>query len=206
MSNKIDQQLFSAHEHALEHEACPKCGTEHQGELQLRHGKRGPFLGCHRYPDCDYIKPLHQNDGHIIKELGVACPECGETSSDENASGQLVLRQGRFGMFIGCSRFPECHHIESPTAPPQNESHEQQLVCPECHSGHLVERQSRFGKSFYACDAYPKCKFSINLPPIEGKCEHCGFPLLVEKRLASGSKIQCADRKCQHTQSETETE
>lgn len=200
MNNKIDQQLFSAHEHALEHEVCPKCGAEHQGELQLRHGKRGPFLGCSRYPECDYIKPLHQNDGHIIKELGVACPECGE-----HELGELVLRQGRYGMFIGCSRFPDCHHIESPNSQPQP-TEQQRFECPECASGHLVERQSRFGKSFYACDAYPKCKFSINLPPIEGKCEQCGFPLLVEKRLASGRKVQCADRKCQHTQSETETE
>ena len=42
MSSKIDHQLFSAHEHALEHEACPQC----DGELQLRHGKHGPFMGC----------------------------------------------------------------------------------------------------------------------------------------------------------------
>ncbi|WP_086981811.1 DNA topoisomerase family protein [Vibrio aphrogenes] len=195
MNNKIDQTLFSAHEQALQHEACPKCGVEHHGELQLRHGKRGPFLGCHRYPQCDYIKPLHQNDGHIIKALGVACPECGETSQ-----GELVLRQGRFGMFIGCSRFPECHHLESPTASPKQDNLTS-VACPECASGHLIERQSRFGKSFYACDAYPKCKFSINLPPLEGQCEQCGYPLLVEKHLSSGRKVLCADRKCQHTQS-----
>ncbi|MFA0675942.1 DNA topoisomerase, partial [Vibrio sp. 10N.222.51.A6] len=28
MSSKIDNQLFSAHEHALEHEPCPQCGGE----------------------------------------------------------------------------------------------------------------------------------------------------------------------------------
>lgn len=196
MNNKIDQQLFSAHEHALEHESCPKCGEEHQGELQLRHGKHGPFLGCVRYPECDFIRPLHQNDGHIIKELGVPCPECG----GNELPGELVLRQGRYGMFIGCSRFPECHHIES-SAPQPEQSVELNLTCPECKTGKLVERQSRFGKSFYACDAYPKCKFSINSLPLEGECQQCGFPLLIEKRLASGTKIQCAERKCQHTQS-----
>jgi ssDNA-binding Zn-finger/Zn-ribbon topoisomerase 1 len=26
--------------------------------------------------------------------------------------GELALRQGRFGMFIGCSRYPECEHTE----------------------------------------------------------------------------------------------
>ena len=45
MSGKIDNELFSAHEHAL-NEPCPKCG----GALQLRHGKHGLFLGCTQYP------------------------------------------------------------------------------------------------------------------------------------------------------------
>lgn len=199
MNKKINQKLFSAHEHALEHEACPKCHETQQGELQLRHGKHGPFLGCNQYPHCDYIRPLYQNDGHIIKALGVVCPECAKQAESDAPQGELVLRQGRYGMFIGCSRFPECHHIES-SDPQSEQAAELNLTCPECKSGQLVERQSRFGKTFYACDAYPKCKFSINLLPVAGKCQQCGFPLLVEKRLASGVKIQCADRKCQKVQ------
>ncbi|MCG3741023.1 type I DNA topoisomerase [Vibrio cincinnatiensis] len=189
MSNKIDPTLFSAHEQALTHEPCPLCG----GELQLRRAKHGPFLGCSHYPQCDYIKPLHQNDGHIIKELGVPCPECGH---------ELVLRQGRFGMFIGCSSYPDCRHIESLDNDEQNQKSESLLTCPECHKGHLVERKSRFGKTFYACDAFPKCKYVLNQPPAAGVCERCGFPLLMEKKLASGTKYQCADKKCAHLQSD----
>ncbi|MGF1698408.1 topoisomerase DNA-binding C4 zinc finger domain-containing protein [Vibrio lamellibrachiae] len=186
MSSKIDQTLFSGHEHAIEHEACPNC----DGELQLRHGKHGPFLGCNQYPSCDYIRPLHQNDGHIIKPLGVACPSC---------EHELVLRQGRYGMFIGCSHYPECNHIES--LDEQEDENAPQYACPDCGKGHLIERKTRFGKLFYACECYPKCKFAVNLPPVKGRCEKCGFPLLVEKKLASGIKIQCADRRCHHTQS-----
>lgn len=188
MSSKIDHQLFSAHEQALNHEPCPQCG----GALALRHGKHGPFLGCSQYPACDYIKPLHHNDGHIIKELGVPCPECGH---------ELVLRQGRYGMFIGCSHYPACHHIESPDQPEDASPQRQALACPECATGHLVERKTRFGKTFFACDAYPKCKFAVNQPPVAGQCEVCGFGLLIEKKLASGTRYQCADRKCGHTQS-----
>jgi putative DNA topoisomerase len=77
---------------------------------------------------------------------------------------------------------------------------QEQHACPECGKGHLVERKTRFGKTFYACDNYPKCKFAVNLPPVKGRCEECGFTLLVEKKLASGVKLQCANRKCQHTQ------
>jgi putative DNA topoisomerase len=182
MSKKINPQLFSAHEHALnQHEPCPKCG----GALQIRHGKHGSFLGCSHYPQCDYIKPLNNNDGHIIKELGVACPECGH---------ELVLRQGRYGMFIGCSFYPQCHHIESQDQP--SESTSVSIACPECKSGHLVERKSRFGKTFWSCNTYPKCKFTLNNSPIIGICVSCGFPLLIEKKYASGTKVLCADRKC----------
>ena len=186
MSGKIDQQLFAAHEHALEHEPCPQCGAD----LILRHGKHGPFFGCSHYPDCDYIKPLHQNDGHIVKELGVPCPECGN---------ELVLRQGRYGMFIGCSSYPDCHHIESLDTHDE-EPKTEAISCPECKTGSLVERKSRYGKTFYACDSYPKCKFAVNLPPVAGRCEKCGFELLVEKKTASGKQLQCADKKCQYVQ------
>ncbi|MDR9827098.1 topoisomerase DNA-binding C4 zinc finger domain-containing protein [Vibrio sp. FNV 38] len=190
MSNQINSQLFSAHEHALEQEPCPQCQQSSRvGLLELRNGKHGAFLGCNQYPECDFIRPLHQNDGHIIKPLGVACPKC---------EHELVLRQGRYGMFIGCSDFPNCHHIESLTA--NEEQPVQDIECPECQRGHLVERKTRHGKAFYACDAYPKCRFAVNLPPVTGQCEKCGFALLVEKKRASGNILQCANRKCQHQQ------
>lgn len=189
MSGKIDNKLFQAHEHALEHEPCPVCYELHGGLLVLRHGKQGAFLGCNRYPDCDYIKPLHHNDGHIVKSLGISCPECSE---------ELVLRQGRYGMFVGCSGYPNCHHIESIDKQP---SHDASLpLCPICNKGTLVERHNRFGKIFWACSNYPKCKFAVNMQPVIGKCERCGFPLLVEKKSTKGFSVQCAERKCQHVQ------
>ncbi|MGF1683453.1 topoisomerase DNA-binding C4 zinc finger domain-containing protein [Photobacterium minamisatsumaniensis] len=181
MSGKINEQLFSAHEHALEHlKECPSCGSE----LVIRNSKRGPFLGCASYPECDYIKPLKQNDGHIVKYLGQPCPDCGE---------ELLLRQGRYGMFIGCSGYPECQHIESPEKKKAESTH---LTCPECSKGSLIERKSRYGKVFYACDQFPTCRFAINHKPVAGVCQTCGFALLLEKKLASGNKLQCADRKC----------
>jgi putative DNA topoisomerase len=188
MTSKIDHQLFNTHEHALDHgEPCPQCGEA----LILRHGKHGAFLGCTHYPTCDYLRPLHNNDGHIVKELGVPCPEC---------QHELVLRQGRFGMFIGCSHFPNCHHIE-PHDQPQQTEQPASIECPECHKGKLVERKSRFGKVFWSCDYYPKCKFALNYSPVKGECVKCGFPLLMEKKYASGVKLLCVSRKCSAQQS-----
>lgn len=181
MSGKINKQLFQAHEHALDHESCPQCS----GELAIRYGKRGPFLGCGNYPECDYIRPLKSNDGHVVKELGIPCPEC---------DSELVLRQGRYGMFIGCSSYPECSHIES--LEQKKEEPKELLACPSCHSGFLHEKQSRFGKTFYACDAYPVCRFVVNFAPEKGICQQCGFELLLRKEMATGLKLVCADKKC----------
>jgi putative DNA topoisomerase len=178
-------ELFTQHEHALV-EMCPQCNSE----LTIKHSKRGPFLGCVAFPVCDFTRALHQNDGHIVKELGLPCPEC---------ANELVLRQGRFGMFIGCSSFPECHHIE-PLNQQEPESVEPLAKCPECKKGQLIERQSRFGKTFYACDGYPKCRFAVNHLPVAGECSECHFPLLVERNMASGTRYQCADKKCNNFQ------
>ncbi len=189
MSGKIDQELFTTHEHALTHQACPECGNE----LTMRFGKRGPFLGCSQYPNCEFIQPLHQNDGHIVKHLGKPCPECND---------ELVLRQGRYGMFIGCLNYPACHHIE----PLEKKAEETHIACPSCHKGALTERKSRYGKMFFACDQFPTCRFAVNHKPIMGRCQLCGYGLLIEKKLASGIKLQCADRKCHAYQDAVEPE
>jgi ssDNA-binding Zn-finger/Zn-ribbon topoisomerase 1 len=37
-------------------EVCPKCGATDGGALVSKHGRFGSFVGCSRYPDCDFIK------------------------------------------------------------------------------------------------------------------------------------------------------
>ncbi|WP_026957495.1 DNA topoisomerase family protein [Aliagarivorans taiwanensis] len=183
--SKIDPKLFSAHEHALEkaYQVCPKCG----GELVHRQSKAGPFLGCSQYPSCDYKRSLHSNDHSLEKRLpGTECPECGE---------EMMLRQGRYGMFIGCSNFPECQHIES--AQPKTEE-TKDIRCPSCSKGSIVARQSRYGKTFYACDAYPKCRYAVNDKPRAETCPDCGWELLVEKQYAAGMFKICPQKSCNY--------
>ena len=161
---------------------CPKC----HAETVMRFGKCGAFLGCRHYPECDGVIALNNNDGHIVTHLGIDCPECGQ---------ERVLRKGRYGMFIGCLGYPECQCVESPEKKAETLS----IPCPECH-GYLVARLSRFGKTFYACDQYPKCRFVVNFPPVVGLCEKCNFRLLVGRDRAAGQYYQCANRRCQHEQ------
>lgn len=79
--------------------------------------------------------------------VGRACPVCG---------GQLVIKYGRFGKFIGCSNHPQCTHTE-----PYLEY--TGVSCPKCgttDAGELVERKTRKGRTFYGCSRYPACDFS----------------------------------------------
>ncbi len=76
-----------------------------------------------------------------------ACPVCG---------GQLVIKYGRFGKFIGCANHPTCTHTE-----PYLEL--TGVSCPKCGAtdgGELVERKTRKGRTFYGCSRYPACDFS----------------------------------------------
>lgn len=169
-------------------EHCPEC----HAKLVIRNGQHGPFLACSAYPECQYTRPLRPiNDSHIIKVLaGQICPACGH---------ELVLRQGRFGMFIGCSHYPECEHTELIDKPDETS-----VICPQCKKGHLLQRKSRFGKTFYACDSYPECQFIINNKPISGECIFCQYPLLMEKRTAQGVKLFCASKRCGKPQKDNE--
>lgn len=184
MSNS-DDPLFSQHEHALEkaHQQCPECGSK----LTIKNGKSGAFFGCTAYPSCEFTRPVVEQERVEDKVLvGSECSECGH---------ELAVKQGRYGMFIGCTNYPECHHIEQEEAQSSVE-----LTCPSCKKGQLTERQSRYGKTFFACDAYPKCKFAVNHPPIAGECQKCGYGLLLKRQMAAGEKLQCAQKKCSHFQ------
>jgi DNA topoisomerase-1 len=81
---------------------------------------------------------------------------CGKT--DE---GKLVIRTGKFGKFISCSRFPECKY----TAKIVEKYND--MKCPECKSGDIIIKKSRWGKPFYGCSRYPDCKWASWKKPDE---------------------------------------
>jgi putative DNA topoisomerase len=187
--SKIDHSLFKANEHALQQVTglCPKC----QSTLKIKHGKSGAFIGCSQYPQCDFSKPLHEYETADVKVIeGSSCPDC---------SANLVIKKGRFGLFIGCSNFPECTYIESSTESHSKED-EIKVSCPSCKSGHLIKRANKFGKQFYPCDNYPKCKYVVNFQPIEMPCPTCEWPIMLEKKSVHGMVLQCPQRLCGYKQ------
>ncbi|MGJ8694061.1 MAG: topoisomerase DNA-binding C4 zinc finger domain-containing protein [Thalassotalea sp.] len=181
-----DQPLFKKHEHALEktHEVCPEC----ESGLTIKHSKAGAFWGCQSYPSCSYTRPVVEQQKVEDKPLpGSSCPECGN---------ELAVKQGRYGMFIGCSNFPECHHIEDSNHQPLANNTDVPVDCPSCNKGQLQEKTSRFGKIFYSCDQYPKCKYVINFQPVAEACPQCQWPIMLKRQMASGEVHVCPQKKC----------
>lgn len=75
---------------------------------------------------------------------GDKCPDCGE--------GEIVIRLGRFGKFLSCSRFPDCKYTA------KYKDVVPGVKCGQC-GGEVVLKKTRRGKTFYGCGNYPKCKW-----------------------------------------------
>jgi DNA topoisomerase-1 len=79
------------------------------------------------------------------EKLGKKCPDCEE--------GELVVRTGRFGKFISCSRFPDCKHTEKYLD-------KVGIKCPDCGKGEVIVKKTGKGRKFFGCTLYPQCKFA----------------------------------------------
>ncbi len=123
-----------------------------------------------------------------IKRDGIptrqACPECEEP---------LLLRSGRFGLFMGCSAYPECgytRNIAVETAP-QKEVTPTDEKCPECGAP-MVIREGRTGK-FLSCSRYPECKTAK--PVSMGiKCPKCAQGEIAQRRTRKGKIFYSCSR------------
>lgn len=137
--------------------SCPKC---HEGHLQKVWFRSKYFYGCTRYPDCDFTAPIEEV--HFNREeynpdfqWDQNCPEC---------SSPMKVRHGRFGPFLGCTRYPDCKGIIN--IPKKGEELPPQEEMPNCPAigcpGKLTARRSRYGKTFFSCNTFPECDVIIN--------------------------------------------
>ena len=167
-------------------EKCPKCGKP----LAKRLGKRGLFIGCTAYPDCDYTRNLHEErEEKAPPEVveGRSCPKCGSP---------LLIREGRFGKFIGCSDYPNCKHIE-----PLEQPEDSGVKCPKCNKGTMLKRKSRRGKIFYSCSTYPDCDYAVWNQPLDEPCPNCSWPMLTLKTTKrKGTEKVCPQKECGYSE------
>jgi DNA topoisomerase-1 len=173
-------------------EACPKCGQP----LTIRLGRRGRFVGCSAYPECDYTRNLVEDAGASAAPepevvAGRVCPECG---------APLHVKQGRYGKFIGCSAYPQCKFME-----PLEKPVDTGVACPKCGKGSLLKRKSRRGKVFYSCSTYPKCDYAVWNEPLAEPCPKCGWPILTLKTTKRrGTEKVCPQKECGYSEAVTD--
>jgi DNA topoisomerase I len=107
------------------------------------------------------------------EKTGEPCPQCG---------GDLVIKAGRYGRFVGCNNYPVCKY----TAPLVSRIG---VPCPK-DGGEIVERRTRKGRLFFGCANYPTCDFTSWKRPLPQSCPNCGG-LLVAANKTSADCTQC---------------
>ena len=140
------------------------------------------MMGEFFFPFKDHVDELMQSlesyKGTLDEPTDKICELCGKP---------MIKKLGRFGFFLACSGFPECHNTRSiPLA---------KCPRPNC-DGEIVTRKTKGrGKEFYGCTNYPDCDFASTGLPTGETCPECGGFLI---RGFKG-KILCNNFDCKYT-------
>ncbi len=182
---KVEMRNLKAEEKPTD-EVCEKCGKP----MVIKWGRNGHFLACSGYPECRNTKEFVRNaDGSLTvmpatRPSDQACPVC---------TAPMVIKRGRFGEFLACSKYPECK-----TTSPLSLG----VDCPKpgC-GGYLTEKRSRRGKIFFGCANYSrtKCDFVSWDRPLPQACPKCGAKFVVQKVSKAGVRIRCIAENCDYT-------
>ncbi|HEU4381919.1 MAG TPA: type I DNA topoisomerase [Anaeromyxobacteraceae bacterium] len=166
--------------------SCEKCGKP----MVIKWGRMGEFLACSGYPECRNTMNFRREAGRIVPEkeeevlVEEKCPECGAA---------MVMKRGRFGRFLACTRYPDCKGTRPVSIG---------VACPKGCGGQITERRSRRGRNFYGCSSYPNCDFVSWDRPRAEKCPRCGSPYLLDKySKRDGPFVACPEKECGYRRS-----
>ena len=99
LNGLLAEHIFPAKADGGNPRACPNCAS---GQLSLKLGKFGAFVGCSNYPECKYTRQLNatglDGDGEGSGEGGQ--PGVRVLGDDPETGLPVTLRDGRFGPFL----------------------------------------------------------------------------------------------------------
>ena len=163
---------------------CELCGST----MIYRNGRFGKFLACPNYPTCKNTKTIDK-DGKIVEKeevteqlAGFKCESCGS---------EMIVRNGRYGVFYACSNYPKCTFTKQKTT-------DTGVACPIC-SSKIVAKHGKGRTLFYSCEKYPECNFSSWDMPLPEKCPDCGEMLYYRK---SRKNVICKNPSCDYKREE----
>jgi DNA topoisomerase-1 len=189
---KADEQMRNVKAQAIETDlVCEKCGAH---KMVIKWGRNGEFLACPGYPECRNTMNFRREDGKILPEkeedvpVEDKCPEC---------SAPMVMKRGRFGRFLACTRYPECKGTRPISIG---------VTCPKGCGGYVSEKRSKRGRTFYGCSSYPNCDFVAWDRPRNEACPTCGSAYLLDKySKRTGPFIACPNKECDYRREAPQT-
>ena len=142
------------------------------------------FFGPFKKRVDEVMKSVQSIKGSLDEPTDKICEKCGKP---------MVKKLGRFGYFLACSGFPECHNTKSiPLA---------KCPMPGCN-GEIVARKTKGrGKEFYGCTNYPACSFISHFKPIDQYCPKCGWFLVEKFDKKNGTYKSCINPDCDYLHS-----
>lgn len=118
-------------------------------------------------------------------------PTVPPTTCDKCGTGQMVEKAGKFGIFLACSRYPDCDNTKE-LEPAEAATEDLDETCENCGRP-MVMKRGRFGM-FLACTGYPECKTTRKIIAtkqgvtaakpdqiLDEKCPNCGKNLVVKQ-------------------------
>ncbi|MBI1262310.1 MAG: type I DNA topoisomerase [Rhizobiales bacterium] len=91
LNEVLGPHVFPAKEDGSDPRICPTCGT---GQLSLKVGKFGAFVGCSNYPECRFTRqltiPADGEEATGDRVLGI----------DPETKAEISLKSGRFGPYV----------------------------------------------------------------------------------------------------------
>jgi DNA topoisomerase I len=150
------------------------------------------------HPFQEALKAAESRMQRVQVPSSETCHECGSP---------MVVKFGRTGQFLGCSRYPDCKATRPMDGGPRAAAVETEHTCPKCGKP-LLRRESKRGP-FLSCSGYPACKEAFNIDadgrPVpsavetEHACPKCGKPMALRQG-ARGAFLGCTGYpKCRTT-------
>ena len=111
-----------------------------------------------------------------VVESDEVCDKCGR---------KMLIRRGRYGVFLACSGYPDCKNTK-PLLEPLDKK------CPKC-GRHLAKRALPRGRIIYCCES---CDFSTWDEPQAMTCKTCGATMFVHKFKDRAPMFYCGNENC----------
>src|SRR5574344_717010 len=147
----------------------------------------GEFFGPFKKRVDEVMEKQESVKGFLDETTDKICEKCGKP---------MVKKLGRFGFFLACSGFPECHNTRSiPLA---------KCPMPGCNGEIVVRKTKGRGKEVYGCTNYPKCNFITHFKPIDQYCPKCGWFLVEKYDKKNGTYKSCINPNCDYLHSADE--